>query len=88
MLKPHGHGQYIGELPRGMEAEHDTATCNHCNRVIIIKAMCDPADVGGLCKMCNNFICPACVGQGCTPFEEKLKQMEMRDVERRRSYGG
>lgn len=86
MFRPQGYGRVIGF--NGTQAEHDTFTCSHCNRIVIVKPMSDPADMGGQCKMCDKLICPACVGHGCTPFEERLKEMEMRDVERRRSYGG
>src|ERR1700722_11982274 len=66
--------------------EADTITCFHCSRIIHIKPRMDPADMGGLCKICMKFICPACVGLGCTPFEKRLEAMEKRDIARR-SYG-
>lgn len=66
--------------------EVDTQTCSHCNRVMHIKPKMDPADMGGLCKICMKYICPTCVGLGCTPFEKKLEQMEKRGIALR-SYG-
>jgi len=66
--------------------ETDTASCNHCNRVIHIKPFMDPADMGGLCKICMKFECPKCLGKGCTPFEKKLEIIENRE-RILRSYG-
>ena len=65
--------------------ERDTFTCFHCNRVIHVKPKCDPADLGALCKVCMELICPRCVGKGCTPFEEKLERAEARH-HARKSY--
>ena len=66
--------------------EIDTQSCFHCNRIVHIKPRMDPADMGGLCKVCMKYICPSCVGQGCSPFEKKLEQMEKRAIALR-SYG-
>lgn len=66
--------------------EIDTATCNHCNRVVHIKPRMDPADMGGLCKQCMKFICPWCLDKGCTPWEEVMRRQEAR-TEALRSYG-
>lgn len=87
MLKPGGYGCYSGKPANG-EREHDTFTCAHCNKIVVVKPMMDAADMGGLCKVCMGFTCPHCTGQGCVPFEKKLEIMEQRDIERRRSYGG
>jgi hypothetical protein len=46
----------------------------------------DPADMGGLCKICMKFECPKCLGKGCTPFEKKLEIIENRE-RILRSYG-
>ena len=87
MLKPTGYGRYIGKPSVG-EQEHDTFTCAHCNCIVIVKPLCDPASAGGHCKVCDGLLCPQCVGKGCKPFEKKLQEMEMKHIERRRSYGG
>jgi hypothetical protein len=58
--------------------EWDTFTCGHCWPPTIhrVQAGCDPADLGGLCKVCMRLICPKCLGGGCTPFEKKLEAEE------------
>ena len=66
--------------------EVDTIGCGHCGRVIHVKPRMDPADMGGLCKICMKFECPACVGGGCAPLEKRLEIAEKRD-RARRSYG-
>jgi hypothetical protein len=66
--------------------ESDTVQCGHCGRHMHIKPRMDPADMGGLCKQCMKFECPACVGKGCSPLERRIEQMEKRDLVRR-SYG-
>jgi hypothetical protein len=84
MFKPGGYAFSFD--PVGTRQEMDTATCFHCNTVVHIKPFMDPADMGGLCKQCMKFICPSCVGGGCTPFEKKLEAVEVRD-RALRSYG-
>lgn len=66
--------------------EIDTFSCGHCGRVVHVKPRMDPATMGGLCRQCMKFECPACVGKGCTPLEKKLDAMEKRD-RALRSYG-
>lgn len=65
---------------------YDTTTCFHCNRITHIKSKMDPAEMGGMCKICMKLICKFCLDGGCTPFEAKLEAMEKRDIARR-SYG-
>lgn len=77
MRSPGGYGVYISAYNN---IEHDTFTCAHCNCIVVVKPMMDPADMGGSCKVCDSLICGVCVGKGCTPFEEKLKKWEARDV--------
>lgn len=84
MRNPGGYAYIFDES--GIRKERDTATCFHCNRVVHIRPKMDPADMGGLCKLCMKFICPKCVGFGCTPFEKKLEAWESRD-RAIRSYG-
>lgn len=88
MRKPHGYATVVGDLrngeptvvERGMrhtEMEIDTITCGHCNRIVHIPPKKDAADIGGLCKMCMQMICPTCVDKGvCVPFEKKLEAQE------------
>jgi len=83
------------EIPSGTW-ESDTVTCGHfinsleytgpCSRVIHIKPRMDPADMGGLCKQCMKWICPSCVGKGCTPLEKGIEAWERKQAALR-SYG-
>jgi len=71
----------------GIRQEADTFTCFHCNRVVIVKPMCDPYDLGGMCRICEKMICPACVDLGkCDPVEKKLEREEAK-YRALRSYG-
>lgn len=71
----------------GVHAEVDTFTCFHCSRVVFVKPKCDPCDLGGLCRVCDKMICPACVDLGrCDPLEKKLEREEAK-YQALRSYG-
>jgi len=71
----------------GIRQEADTFTCGHCNKIVMVKPKCDPFDLGGMCRLCEKMICPACVDLGkCDPVEKKLERMEARD-RALRSYG-
>lgn len=71
--------------PDGRVREADTFTCGHCQRIVHVKAGASPYEMGGACSICGTLVCPKCVGQGCDPFEEKLKRMEAR-MDAQRSY--
>ena len=98
MRKPHGYATVFGDLARKdptiieggirhTEAEIDTYTCEHCNAVKHVPPKCDPADMGGLCKICMGLICPKCVDKRvCSPWERQMEQREARE-ESLRSYG-
>jgi hypothetical protein len=63
--------------PGGTRQEADSFTCFHCNHVVIVKPKCDPADLGGMCRLCMKMVCPTCVDVGsCDPFEKKLERSE------------
>lgn len=67
--------------PRGTPGtvEHDCYRCEHCDHIVHVKPMCDPADMGGLCKHCGGLVCQGCHGTGtCTPLERRLEAMEER----------
>lgn len=69
-------GYAVTTGPDGV-VERDTITCGHCQKVVFIPPKADPADLGGLCKMCMTHICEPCVGKmKCTPFERQLETME------------
>ena len=63
--------------PDGIK-EKATFTCAHCQNIRRVEPYCDPADLGGLCKICMGVICEKCVGRGCDPFEKKLERSEAR----------
>ncbi len=79
-------GYLYGVDPVDGVSECDTFTCLHCQQVVFVKPLCDPADMGGLCKVCMGNICPSCVGLGCTPWEKQMEIAEARDATLR-SYG-
>lgn len=97
-LRPHGYatvttpeaasgrlnGLKVEQFNSGTN-EYDTVTCNHCNSVTHIRPRMDPADMGGLCKICMKMICAGCLDQGCKPFEKKIEEMEKADYLRRQN---
>lgn len=80
MRNPGGYS-VITDPVRGVK-EEDTFTCQHCGKVVFVKPLCDPADMGGRCTCCDSLICKDCVGKGCDHLEKKLARMEAL-----RSYG-
>lgn len=98
-LKPQGFAEVVSpdggrinldrfqcdELRAGTN-RYDSMTCNHCNRITHIKPKMDPAEMGGLCKICMKLICKYCLDQGCLPFEKKLEMIEKKEIALR-SYG-
>jgi hypothetical protein len=85
MLRPGGYAFSFDV--GGIRQESDTFTCAHCCRIVIVKPKCDPADLGGLCRLCDKMICPSCVDLGrCDPIEKKLEREEAR-YHALRSYG-
>jgi len=71
-----GYGLIIG--PDGIEEEHDTETCQHCNKVWITRSTSNSrhTDHGSKCMVCMQPICPECVGQGCLTIEKRLDLIE------------
>ncbi len=71
----------------GGTREADTYSCGHCQRVVVVPAKADPANLGGMCYACMHLVCPACVAKAeCTPIEKWLEQQERR-ADTLRSYG-
>jgi hypothetical protein len=55
----------------------DTFKCQHCQFIVSFEPFCDPADVGGHCKLCDDLICSNCVRRNvCITVEEMLQHME------------
>lgn len=80
-------GYQIETGPEGFVKENDTFTCSHCQRITVLRPMCDPTEAGGLCKCCMGLICGPCVDRGgCDPIEKKLARAEA-SYNARRSYG-
>lgn len=78
MRNPHGY-LTINEPDKPL-IEHDTFTCGHCNKIVIVPHKAKASDCGGFCLCCMTTICSNCEKQGsCTPFEKKLEKMEARD---------
>lgn len=67
--------------------EMDAFSCFHCGRIVHVMARCDPADLGGHCKICDKLVCPQCYGKGnCDPWEKQMQRAEA-SYHARRSYG-
>ena len=91
MRNPHGYATIVGDLARETptlveqgyrhtEAEIDTFTCEHCNRVVHVPPRADPTVMGGYCRQCMGLICPKCVGKRtCRPWEKEMERRESRD---------
>lgn len=80
MKRPQGYAVET-EIATGLTwSERDTFTCSHCSKIIHVKPMCDPADLGGHCKLCDKLICPKCaylmsLGKPCIPWLEKVQRV-------------
>lgn len=67
--------------PDAPTAEYSTVTCGHCQFACMVKAGCDPSDLGGFCRVCFRYVCKSCNKEGtCKPFEKQIEQMEARGV--------
>lgn len=70
----------VAVTPYGRELEYDSFTCFHCQQIMMVKPRQKPEDLGGLCKVCMQLICPACVGKmTCDPWQKKMERMEAKD---------
>lgn len=79
MLRRSGGYGVISE-PGKKDVEFDSVTCAHCNRVVLIRAGIDPAQLGGFCRACMRHICGPCADLGrCTPWERQMDKAEARD---------
>lgn len=79
---------YLVEQGPGLLKENDTATCGHCQFVMVLP----PAPQGKIivrvaspCGMCGKFICDRCKAKGiCDPWEKQMERMERADALARR----
>ena len=81
MLKAGGYA--VLTSPTGM-VQWDTFTCGHDSVIVHVPPYCDPANLGGFCKICSHLICGNCYnamqrGEGCVPWEKRMDKMEARD---------
>jgi hypothetical protein len=85
MRNAQGYAALTDRVTGNVTAERETFTCNHCSRIVHVAARADPANIGGMCKLCMKLICPRCVGGRCIPWVEKIDRLEAR-IERQRWY--
>lgn len=88
-MPPRKDGGYLQVFDEfgGTASEHKTYTCEHCNKVVIVKHKMRPDDMGGHCRICDGLLCPLCVSTGkCDPFEKKLEAWEHKQMSLK-SYG-
>ena len=90
MRNPDGYATVVGDLSKGAptlfdphtgtrhsEMEVDTFQCGHCQRVVHVPPLADPAQVGGGCRICMSNICSRCVDLGtCSPWQAKMEEIE------------
>lgn len=69
----------------GRVIEHQTFTCKHCQKIVIIPHKAPPSELGGFCYSCDALICPECQNKPCDHFEKKLESIEA-SYHARRSY--
>jgi hypothetical protein len=79
-------GGWLQTITAAGTVEHDTFTCQHCGRIVVVRHGCSPEELGGRCTCCGGLICPDCVGKGCDHIEKKLERAEARE-KALRSYG-
>jgi len=83
MRNPGGVGTIIDPTlhPTTPFQECDSFTCGHCQTVVWVPPRQDPAEIGGMCKMCMHLICPVCVGRMvCVTWEQMMEMQESRSA--------
>jgi hypothetical protein len=79
--RPDG-GYAIVTRDDGKILEFKTATCCHCQKIIVFGAPMQ--DEGGICYRCMKPVCGTCADSGkCEPFERKLLEEETKAIRRR-----
>lgn len=64
------------QVPEGKILEAATATCSHCQRIVILNP--DRTRERGYCRKCDHYVCDTCVGGECRPFAQVLDEAEAR----------
>ena len=86
MRNPGGYGE-ARDSAGNIVDRHDTYSCVHCNKVVVVMPKQRADDMGGWCRMCAKPVCPNCEAKGsCDHFEKKLARMEHSRAARQ-SYG-
>lgn len=88
MRNPQGYAVVTDPGARRLTEERDVFKCAHCGKIIHVKPMCDPAEMGGRCTNCEDghgrgLICAKCVGKPCAPLMKAIETMEARAALRR-----
>ena len=83
MKRPQGYAFLTDKESGKIVGERDTYTCSHCHKVVHVVPMCDPADLGGFCSLCDKLICASCaylmsLGKPCIPFLERIQRLDNR----------
>ncbi len=89
MKKQGGYSLIVNAADSGRNIECDTYTCRHCQRIVMVKPMCDPMDLGRRCGGCDGLLCRRCSAlDGCSHIEKRLAQMESRAAALASMLGG
>jgi len=79
MKRQGGYSMIVNAGDTGQTVERDTYTCRHCNRIVAVRPMCDPMELGRRCGACDGLLCRRCSGlDGCTHIEVRLEAIERR----------
>ena len=87
MRNPQGYSVITNPGERAIE--HDTFSCAHCGHITFTKGTWGNMQVAIIkgdgnvtmrdvhkCFRCDEYICPRCVGQECTPKFKRIEQEE------------
>ncbi len=58
--------------------EHESYTCGHCNKIVVVPHKERAENMGDICHGCMHLICVDCIGRGCRPIEKWCEQEEAR----------
>ena len=57
-------------VPGGKTWETSTIKCAHCGTIVIMNP--ERLRTRGHCRKCDKFVCDACSGVECVPFEKRV----------------